>query len=178
MNNTSSHLEPHRRRELELAKRIIIQAVRPEKIILFGVFSSGDETRTYTEQVPPYVTTYDLLIVMKEGAGRSDYELQDLVEDRCRGSAQVTALVYDIGHVNRRIREGQIFFASVRRDGILLFDAGRAPLAKPGITDPVQVSLLAESDFDRWSRQSIAFYRSAEFNLGAGEWKTALFLLH
>ena len=178
MNTSLTHLSTAQRVELETAKRIIIQAVRPEKIILFGIYSQAAEAQIFTGQLPRGLAAYDLLVVTRAGDRRSDYELQDLIENRCRNEVAVTPVVHDIGYVNRRIAEGQYFFGLIRREAILLYDAGRTPLATAGKTDMVQVRLLAEQDFDRWSRQASAFFRSAEFNLGAGEWKIVVFLLH
>lgn len=178
MNTSLTHLSPAQRIELDTAKRIIVDAVRPEKIILFGIYSVEGDARIYSERLPPEIAAYDVLVVTGAGDRRSDYELQDIIENRCRDTVSVTPVVHDIGYVNRRIAEGQHFFATIRRDAILLYDAGRTPLAKPGETDLAQVRWLAERDFDRWQRQSIAFFRSAEFNLGTGEWKIAVFMLH
>ncbi|HET6254787.1 MAG TPA: HEPN domain-containing protein [Puia sp.] len=178
MNSSLAHLTPVQRRELDTAKRIIVQAVRPEKIILFGIFSVEAEARLFSERLPPGIGAYDLLVVTSQGDRRSDYELQDIIENRCREEVSVTALVHDIGYVNRRIAEGQCFFTHIRRESILLYDAGRTPLAKAVDCDPAQVRLMAERDFDRWRHQSVAFFRSAEFNLVSGEWKLVLFMLH
>lgn len=178
MNTSLEHLSAAQRRELETARRIIIQAVRPEKIILFGVYGSEAESRLFSGGLPPGIAAYDLLVVTQEGDRRSDYELQDIIENRCRDEVGVTVLVHDIGYVNRRIKEGQYFFAGMRREAILLFDSGRTPLEKAGACDLAEVRSMAERDFERWRRQSRAFFRSAEFNLGIAEWKTALFMLH
>jgi HEPN domain-containing protein len=178
MNTSLAHLTPVQRQELETAKRIIIQAIRPEKIILFGIFSVEADARSFSQSLPPEIGAFDLLVVTGMGDRHSDYELQDVIENRCRDQVAVTALVHDIGYVNRRITEGQYFFTQIRREAILLYDAGRTPLSIAAECDLVQVRQTAERDFDRWRRQSRAFFRSAEFNLGAGEWKVVLFMLH
>jgi uncharacterized protein len=178
MNTLLTHLSASRRQELEKAKRIIVQAVRPEKIILFGMYSVEAEAALFSERLPAGIGAYDLLVVTGAGDCRSDYELQDIIENRCREEVPVTVLVHDIGYVNRRIAEGQYFFSAIRREAILLYDSGRTPLAKAGVTDLTVVRWMAERDFERWRRQSLAFFRSAEFNLGSGEWKMVLFLLH
>ena len=178
MNTSLAHLSSLQREQLETAKRIIIQAVRPEKIILFGVYSIEAEAAIFTERMPPGIGTYDLLVVTREGDRRSDYELQDIIENRCRDEVPVTVLVHDIGYVNKRMAEGHYFFSTIRREAILLYDGGRISLAEAGLSDLVQVRLTAERDFDRWRRQAWAFFRSAEFNIGREEWKIAIFLLH
>jgi HEPN domain-containing protein len=178
MNTSLAHLTPVQRQELETAKRIIIQAVRPEKIILFGIYSVEADVRSFSDRLPPGIGAFDLLVVTRHGDRHSDYELQDIIENSCRDQVAVTVLVHDIGYVNRRIAEGQYFFTQVCREAILLYDAGRTPLSKTGECDLAQVRQTAERDFDRWRRQSRAFFRSAEFNLGAEEWKVVLFMLH
>ena len=178
MNTLLTHLSVSQRHELEQAKRIIVEAVRPEKIILFGMYSVEAEAGLLSERLPAGMGAYDLLVVTGAGDRRSDYELQDIIESRCRDVVSVTVLVHDIGYVNRRIAEGQCFFSAIRREAILLYDSGRTPLAKAGVTDLTKVRLTAERDFERWRRQSLAFFRSAEFNLGSGEWKIVLFMLH
>ena len=133
MNTSLSHLTPVQCQELETAKRIIIQAVRPEKIILFGIYSVEAESPVYLPNVSHRGSgLIDLLVVTSQGDRHSDYELQDIIENRCRDQVAVTALVHDIGYVNRRIAEGQYFFMQIRRDAILLYDAGRTPLSKRG----------------------------------------------
>ncbi len=178
MNTSLAHLSTAQRAELERAKQIIVEAVRPEKIILFGIYSVEAEAKVFSAQLPHGIAAYDLLVVTRAGERKSDYEWQDIIENRCRDAVAVTPLVHDIGYVNRRIAEGQCFFGMIRRDAILIYDAGRTPLAEAGETDMAQVRWLAERDFDRWYRQSRAFFKSAEFSLGMGEWKIVVFLLH
>lgn len=152
---------------------IIVRAVQPEKIILFGVHGSAAAGMTL-----PVLGAYDLLVVGREGDRRSDYELQDLIENRCREAAPVTVLVHDISYVNRRLEEGQYFFYSVIREGVLLFDTGRTPFVSVQAPDWEKVRSLAGRDFERWAQQAEAFYRSAEFNYTRGEDRAAIFLLH
>jgi HEPN domain-containing protein len=178
MNTSLKHLSSLQRGQLETAKRIIIQAVRPEKIILFGVYSVAAEAAIFNEKLLPGIGAYDLLVVTREGDHRSDYELQDIIENRCRDEVPVTVLVHDIGYVNKRMAEGHYFFSTILGDAILLFDGGGTRLAGAGMSDLAQVRLRAEKDFERWRRQAWAFFRSAEFNIGREEWKIATFLLH
>jgi HEPN domain-containing protein len=120
-----------------------------------------------------------LLVVSRQGDRRSDYELQDLLENRCREVAQVTVLVHDIAYVNRRLLEGQYFFYSAVREGIQLYDvAGGTPFVRAEVPDWSAVRSLAKRDFERWGQQARAFHRSAEFNYKDGEGRVAVFLLH
>ena len=114
------HLSSKQRRLLERLVPIIVRAVQVEKIILCG----GS-----VPSLPPTLAAIDLLIITRENERRSDYELQDIIESRCREVAAVTALVHDIVYVNKKLQERQYFFSTVLREGTLLYDARRTPLA-------------------------------------------------
>lgn len=183
MNTSLKHLLPIQQEQLETAKKIIVSAIHPEKIILFGVYSVAAEAAQFNDsaragRMPPGVGAYDLLVVTREGDRRSDYELQDILENRCRDEVPVTILVHDIGYLNKRIAEGHYFFSTIRREAILLYDAGRTRLSEAGLPDFARVRAIAQQDFERWRRQARAFFRSAEFNLREKEWNIATFLLH
>src|ERR1700744_2267686 len=178
MNTSVKHLSTCRQQQLETAKRIIIHAIQPEKIILFGVYSDGAEAAIFSERLPPAMQAYDLLVITRSGDRRSDYELQDIIENRCRSEVPVTILVHDVGYVNQRIAEGHYFFSMIREEAIMLYDAGRTVLSVAGQPDLRRVRITAQKDFDRWRRQAWAFFRSAEFNVKYEEWKLAVFLLH
>lgn len=178
MNTSLAHLPTSQRQQLETAKRLIIQAVHPEKIILFGAYSVGAEAALFTANLPAGLRAYDLLVITRNEDRRSDYELQDIIENRCRSEVPVTVLVHDIGYVNQRIAEGHYFFSMIRDEAILLYDAGKTILVAAGPPDLSRIRVMAQRDFDRWRRQAWAFFRSAEFNLQQDEWRMAVFLLH
>ena len=168
--NTSLHrFSPKQRRLLERLVPMIVRAVQVEKIVLYG----GSDPA-----LPPSLASFDLLIITREDERRSDYELQDIIESRCRETAAVTALVHDIAYVNKKLQERQYFFSTVLHEGILLYDARRTPLAEAGIPDWEEVRMMAEKDFDRWTRVARDFFHSAEFILGKRSWNTATFFLH
>lgn len=169
MNTSLKHLSPRQQRSLQRVVAIIIRAIQPEKIILFGGHAAG---------ASPVAPVFDLLVVSKEEDRRSDYELQDRIENRCREVAPVTVLVHDISYVNRRLGEGQYFFYSVIREGILLYDRGDTPFAPAEPPDWEQVRQLAGRDFERWGQQARAFFQSAWFNYDRREDRAAIFLLH
>ena len=187
MNTSLKHLSPGQQRSLQRVISIIVRAIQPEKILLFGVHGSlhgganGSNTSSAglsTESLPPVLGAYDLLVIGREGDRRSDYELQDLIENRCREAAPVTVLVHDIGYVNRRLGEGQYFFYSVIREGVLLYDTGKSPFVSVKAPDWEKVRSMAGRDYERWGQQAGAFYHSAEFNYTRGEDRAAIFLLH
>ncbi|HEV9036524.1 MAG TPA: hypothetical protein VGQ51_07890, partial [Puia sp.] len=157
MNTSLKHLSPGQREKIERAVRIIVRAVQPEKIILFGIYGgNGGLAAAKISRWPKGLGAYDLLVITRQGDGRSDYELQDLIENRCREEVAVTALVHDIGYLNRRLTEGQCFFTMAVLEGILVYDASRTPLAEICLPDWERVRWMAQRDFQRWNEQACA----------------------
>ncbi|SRR5258708_35683102 len=178
MNTSLKHLSPAQHRQLDAAIKVIVHSIRPEKIILFGVYSVANDAALFTQMLSPALAPFDLLIVTNRPDRRSDYELQDLIENRCRDVASVTPIIHDITYVNRQISARQYFFSMIFLEGILIYDAGTIALEKPALPDFEEVRLTAEKDFERWAGQANAFFNSARFNLQHKEWKIAIFLLH
>ena len=168
MKTDLDHLSPFHRRQLQLLIPVIVKAVRPEKIILYGVYGMDISLPT----------GYDLLVVTSRGERRFDHDIQDIIENKCRIHASVTVLVHDIDHVNLRLLEGQYFFSLLGHEGVLLYDAGNVPLARAAVPDLIGIRLMAQKDFDRWSRHARAFFESAVFNQQKKEYWLAVFLLH
>jgi len=177
MRTNMQQLSPRDRRQLQNLTQLIIKAVRPEKIILYGMNSEGGYDTSPTKDTSP--GGYDLLLVTRRGDRRYDHEIQDIIENRCRTHASVSVLVHDIDHVNQRLREGQYFFALMSRDAYLLYDAGTIPLVAAAPPDLPGIRQQAEKDFERWHRQAEAFFRSALYNIEQRqEPRVAIFLLH
>lgn len=167
------------RRQLQTLVRVIINAVRPEKIILYGFYGAGNpDGGSAGGTNAAFPKGYDLLVVTRRGDHRYDHEIQDVTENRCRVHATVTVLVHDIDHVNQRLSEGQYFFSLMSRDAFLLYDAGGVPLCEAAPPDLAGIRHTAQKDFERWSRQAHAFFNSALFNVQQQEPRLAVFLLH
>lgn len=176
MRTNFDHLPPFDRRQLQVLLPVIIKAVRPEKIILYGSHHHLNELEDIHEQ--GLTAGYDLLIVTRPGDRRYDHEVQDLIENKCRMHATVTVLVHDIDHVNQRLSEGQYFFSLMIREAVLLYDAGLVPLSAAAAPDLMNIRQRAQKDFGRWSHQARAFFNSALYNLQQQEFRLAVFLLH
>jgi predicted nucleotidyltransferase len=74
-----------KQKQLRESTEIIVKAVDPEKVILFGSHAMGRWVEhRYTEGgiTYEYISDYDILVITKSGT-RKDYEIQDLIENRC-----------------------------------------------------------------------------------------------
>ncbi|HEY4291337.1 MAG TPA: nucleotidyltransferase domain-containing protein [Puia sp.] len=78
MNTSLEHLPEHKQQQLKEITGIMVQAVDPEKVILFGSHATGRwvEDR-YTEGgiTYEYISDYDILVITKSGEIRKDYEV-------------------------------------------------------------------------------------------------------
>jgi HEPN domain-containing protein len=171
------------RRQLQRLIPVIIKAVRPEKIILYGIYGAGSPGAAAPDNSgnsndPALPGGYDLLVITRRGDRRYDHEIQDLIENRCRVHTTVTVLVHDIDHVNQRLSEGQYFFSLMSREAFMLYDAGVIPLSAAAVPDLAGIRLKAQKDFDRWDHQARAFFNSALYNVQQQEPRLAVFLLH
>jgi len=180
MKTSLDHLPQAKRQQLAAIKKIIVGTIYPEKIILFGMHatSAGEQGFFEDGSLPFCLLNYDLLVITQRGDRRYDYEVQDIVENRCHSSIAVNVMVHDIDYVNGQLAAGHYFFSMIRRDAILLHDAQGVPLVDSRDPDFQAIRLTAEHDFKHWWLRAGAFFRSARFNCQHKEWKIAVFLLH
>ena len=95
MNPFLEHLPAHKQKQLREITGIIVKAVYPEKAILFGSHATGRWVEhRYTEGgiIFEYISDYDILVITKTGKSRKDYEVQDLIENRCFYRTPVTVI--------------------------------------------------------------------------------------
>jgi HEPN domain-containing protein len=180
MTNSLEHLSPLRRQQLQSITKIITTAIRPEKIILFGIYASpaaGAELHP-EQRFPSFLYSYDILVVSRRNDQRCDHALQDIVENRCRFSTPVNVLVHDIDYVNSQLSQGHYFFSMISREAVLLYDAGIIPLVEGPSPDLARIIVTAKKDFERWWPRASAFFNSAVFNKKQKEWRITVFLLH
>jgi predicted nucleotidyltransferase len=122
VNTSLEHLPEHKQNQLREIAGIIVKAVDPEKVILFGSHATGRWVEhRYTEGgiTYEYISDYDILVITKSGESRKDYEVQDVIENRCVYKTPVTVITHDIDFVNRMLSERQYFFTDIEQEGIL-----------------------------------------------------------
>ena len=181
MNTSLHHLPEHKQKQLKEIAGIIVKAVDPEKVILFGSHATGRWVEhRYTEGgiTYEYISDYDILVITKSGETRKDYEVQDLIENRCVYKTPVTVITHDIDFINKMLTEGQYFFTDIEKEGILLYDAGNTPLAERKPLSPAEAKAITQDYFDQWYHSAVGFLKGAGFYLQQKEYKLAGFMLH
>ncbi|HVU96982.1 MAG TPA: HEPN domain-containing protein [Puia sp.] len=181
MNTTLEHLPEHKQKQLREITGIIVKAVDPEKVILFGSYATGRWVEhRYTEGgiVYEYISDYDILVITKSGESRKDYEVQDLIENRCVYKTPVTVITHDIDFINKMLSEGQYFFTDIEKEGILLYDAGNTPLAERKPLSTSEAKAIAQQYFEQWYGGAKEFYIDAQNAYQRSSNKNAAFYLH
>lgn len=181
MQTSLDHLPEHKQAQLQEITAIIVKAVDPEKVILFGSHATGrwvQERGTEDGRVYEYVSDYDILVITKQGDKRKDYEVQDIIENRCVYKTPVSVIAHDIDFVNKMLREGQYFFSDIEEEGILLYDAGNTALADRKPLSPAEMKVIAQEYFDHWFESGKSFLKVARFCLSENDLKIGAFNLH
>jgi HEPN domain-containing protein/predicted nucleotidyltransferase len=181
VNTSLAHLPEHKQKQLKEITDIIVKAVDPEKVILFGSHATGRWVEhRYTEGgiTYEYISDYDILVITKSGEERKDYEVQDIIENRCVYKTPVTVITHDIDFINKMLTEGQYFFTGIEKEGILLYDAGNVALAERKLLSPAEAKAITQDYFDQWYYSAVGFLKNAKFSLQEGEYKLAGFMLH
>lgn len=181
MQTSLEHLPEHKRVQLREVTATIVKAVDPEKVILFGSYATGrwvQERGSEDGRVYEYVSDYDILVITKSGDTRKDYEVQDIIENRCVYRTPVNVIVHDIDFVNRMLVEGQYFFTDIEKEGILLYDAGHTALAERKPLSSAEAQAIARQYYEQWFSSAKEFLEVAAFCLQRGQLKIGAFNLH
>ncbi len=196
MKSSLDHLPQNKQRELERVTDILHEEFadalggssaawkktgRILKIILFGSYARGgwvDEPHT----MKGYRSDFDLLIVVNNRKLTDFASYWNKAADRLIREptikTPVSFIVYSRREVNTYLREGQYFFADIRKEGIVIYELDDQPLVEPQPLTPQDRFRVAREHFkDRFSL-SRTFTKGFKFYLGEKDYKVAAFELH
>ena len=181
MQESLAHLPEVKQGQLREITEIIVKSVDPEKVILFGSYATGrwvEERGTEDDRVYEYVSDYDILVITRSGDMRKDYEVQDIIENRCAYKTPVNVIVHDIDFINKMLSERQYFFSDIEEEGIMLYDAGTTTLAERKPLSPSEMKAIAQQYFDQWFYSGVNFLAMSKFACKQGNLKEGAFVLH
>ncbi len=161
--------------------RRVREAANPEKIFLLGrSYTSQCSENIFGGQSPEeqQVTTYFMLVLLRPDDRRSDDEVQDQIEQRCRDLTAVTALVLPVKTFNKWLQEGQLFAVQVYRHATLLFDAEQVALAIPRTDNSEALREKLRSECLHTYHLATEFFAGAELYTLRRQFNLAAFLLH
>jgi len=181
MKTSLEYLPENKRAQISQIVQIIVNSVNPEKIILFGSYARGKWVEAQHMEghiLHEYVSDYDILVITRREDDRNEYDIQDMVEARCNFNTPVTIIVHSIDFVNARLTEGQYFFSDIKKEGILLYDAGNIPLAEQKELNAAERKQIAQEDFNYWFYDAVKFLKGAVLYTNDKDLNMAAFMLH
>jgi HEPN domain-containing protein/predicted nucleotidyltransferase len=185
MKTSLSHLPEHKQAELKaIVAALIPRFSEIEMIILFGSFARGTWVEDkYVEKgiTYEYKSDYDLLIVLsKNGHANSDTLTQSITGklEELNFSTPMNPIFHGVEFVNHELREGNYFFAEIKRDGVMLFTTNRYQLDEQREFSPAEAQTKAEDYFNGWFESATKFYDYFDFAFKREDYKEAAFLLH
>lgn len=179
-----NHLTQSQQEKLAKITEIITKAMSPEKIICFGSrISPLQDWSCFTEAGTYNIDTYtafDLLIITSDTEKRPDHEILDILEQQCNPYVYMNNIVHKLTAVNNAIKDGSLFFTTVYRKGLLIYESNSLlPLVEPAVsTDAKALLANAEQDWHHWYSAADDFLKGAEFYFSFQSYKRAVFMLH
>ncbi len=185
MKKSLSHLPKHKSGELPLTVSIIREAVKVEKIILFGSYARGDWVEDeYMEGrvVYEYTSDFDLLVVVEKCATAHSGQLWSMVEDRISGDRRirtpVSLIAHDIHEINKKLLKGHYFFTDVVSEGVLLYDSGKYKFARKKKLNAKERKGNALAYFRQWFKSAHVAYKHYQYAVNDKDLNMAAFMLH
>jgi len=194
MKSDIDHLPTVQQDELERVQRILMaefaeaiaKATSPSrrngkilKIILFGSYARGDWV---DEPANGYQSDFDLLIVVNHEDLTDIAHYWYVAEDRILRDAAigrpVNIIVHSLDEVNQGLKRGEYFWVDIARDGILLYELPRHPLASPMPLTSADAYEMARAYFSEWLTKVDDAIEITEFCISKGKLKDAAFTLH
>lgn len=185
MKKTLNHLPKNKQDELrKLAKLIRSECDDIEKIILYGSYARGDykeEKDLKPERKSGHVSDYDILVVTNKKRVALDTSFWNKISDKCANlnlSALPRLITHDIGALNVKLAEGQYFYSDVKKEGVMIFDAGNHELAEERNLSSKERQRIAQDHYDEWYISAEEFFAGYLFYLDRSSFGKAAFLLH
>lgn len=178
MKTALDHLPPRKQRQLAAVVDEIRGEVEVEMVILFGSHARGDWVE---DPVGRYFSDYDVLVIVKSPKVVEKHDLWSAVEQRAArhtGQTELTLIVHDVEDVNRQLELGQYFFSDIKKEGIVLYDAGGITLTEAKEKAPEERRRYARQNYEQWFESADQFLGTYELTLPKGWLKLAAFNLH
>jgi predicted nucleotidyltransferase len=185
MKKSLAPLPKYKREELKLVTEIILdECPTVLMIILFGSYTRGDWVEdTYVEDgiTYEYASDFDILVIVRSNRIVNSTDTWRRAEARARRFPVRTwtnLIVESIETVNNALIRGHYFFTDIRREGILVYDTGEFPLARPRKLNPKERRGQAKAQFREWFASAKQIFQTAGYHVAKRQDKWAAFDLH
>lgn len=159
---------------------IIKEASEIEIIVLISYFSTIRTGRScFVPDSSSENLCFTFLIITHSDCIDNENAVQDVIENRCRKVASVTAIVHRMQYVKHLLQNSNTFIYTLCKEGLILYDAQRDSL-----DDLLQATAEANSDsisphrWKKWLETSESCLLGAQFFYDKGIFKMSAFMLH
>lgn len=161
MNAKLAHLPTSKQEDLKEILDIILEVVKPEKVILFGSHATGrwvEDEYVENGATYSYMSDYDLLVVINKEDKDKELEIVSKIENRTmRFKNDVSPIVHTIEYVNKGLEIGQYFFRDIVAEGVVLFDTDNYQFAEARVLTKEEERGLADQYFKKWIKSGSRF---------------------
>ncbi|WP_428239418.1 HEPN domain-containing protein [Gynuella sp.] len=182
MKTTLDHLPLDKQEQLLHAVDVIVQAVKPELLILFGSYARGDWVDHLEDDGVHYryQSDMDLLAITKNSVLAKRMESKRSLSNRLMREVKtpVSLIAEDIHFVNAQLNKGQYFYADIYREGILLHDSGKLSLVEPKELPLAARKIEAQRHFDHWLKAAQNDFKMYQYAVEGELPNNAAFSLH
>lgn len=179
MKRSLDHLPLHKQEQIRaIADLLGKHGEGVEMVILYGSYARGDWVE---DPAGGYISDLDFLVITRTARQANKPGVWTKLQRRARrlsGPASVSLIVHDLKDVNTQLERGYYFFSDIKREGVLLYSAGRHELAQEKASTPAERQAYAQACFDEYFGKANRIFRFFEFGLQEGYLKEAAFELH
>ncbi|WP_158559122.1 HEPN domain-containing protein [Deminuibacter soli] len=152
-------------------ERIYLTGRQRHKIVVENIFNVF--INPSTEE-----SSYDLVVIVSAEERRSENELQDVIENRCKVIAPVNVLIMALPKFRQLLDVGHPFIFAVTHAAMLLFDSGTITATLNKLPDEKEFIEQSRADITGWSHSATVFLDGAGYYVQAGHPNMSAFMLH
>lgn len=191
MNKSLGHLPKEKRAIIRQIAKSIVQALPDmvEMVILYGNYTRGNYVE-YDERIEfgirtVFISDYDFLVITNENYDGNMFSLkieeiqQDYYNRQDSDDVPTLEVIYDgINYFIQAIERGLYFYTDIKKEGILLYNAGNYKLPRRKKLNYEQILDLASMYYKEKFNLACDFLEHAYFDFEKERYKIASFDLH
>ncbi len=189
MKRSTRFLPPDKRQDLQQLTALITEHIKNvEMIILFGSYAKNkyvDYDQRIEFGTPTYyMSDYDIAILTRKPIGAIEYSLYEKIKDKFFEHknrpfhTHPQFVNYGIDDFNYAISKAHYFETEIKRDGVILFDAGEYKLARRQKLNFEEIKERAQKYFDDKFGRASSFLIDVQYPRERQDYKQASFYLH
>jgi uncharacterized protein len=180
MKPTLAELTQSQQERLQQIVTIITGASDIEIIVLISYSATARIGRScFIDDSSSENLSFTFLVITHSDCIDNENAVQDVIENRCRKLASVTAIVHRMQYIKHLIQRRNTFVSTLCKEGMILYDAHRISLNDLLQTEDETNNELPSVDrWKKWLETSESCLLGAQFFSEKGIFKMSAFMLH